>query len=352
MDEGELRKQEDASSCKSLVAAMTSRYMKAAAWLTFVLTRLGRDVIVAAESTVRTLPADMHLRIKRWLDLIVFAHDNTEMFIEAELATVGIELTAAEIATLNTNVVWACQWADDKVKKHIQDPKTAGFALLKPFLRRHMWAVDNMRSFRLPLDDAESLQAHFEAPINSVILQQCSEYNEAAATWRASDLPVEHALDCVAFWAAMLRRKQFPLISTAAVRALTVGYSNIVAERSFSSMRNLEVNNRLTAKAAYLRNYLLLKCNGHSLYELHSRRASEITAVQDILRPILLPTRSATPRSTRPRHASTQEAPVGAPAQLSGTEAEELGCLEPVCDADDDDSSGMSDCSLDTSERE
>lgn len=246
---------------------------------------------------MRTLPVNMQSILRRWLDLIVLAHNDTQAFIAIELKKVGIVLTSAQTGSLVTRVELACEWADDKVKKHLQDLKSPSFAILQPFLRRQLWSSDAMQSFRLPTANFASLQEYFDEPADSAVVLQSSEFNDAMARWHSHELPIEHAADYVAFWRAMYTRKCFPLVSRAAVRALTVGYANIIAERTFSTMRNLEVNNRLSAKRTYLRNYLMLTCNRTSLYAMLASRAHQLARVKDILRPVLLPTKSPRVRS-------------------------------------------------------
>jgi hypothetical protein len=51
-------------------------------------------------------------------------------------------------------------------------------------------------------------------------------------------------------------------VGEAALRALSVAVSQTVVERQLSVLSNLEIDNRLHGSIRYVRNMLMLRCNG------------------------------------------------------------------------------------------
>ncbi len=66
----------------------------------------------------------------------------------------------------------------------------------------------------------------------------------------------------VHLWCAIAKDHVLAPVGTAALRALSVAVSQTVVERQFSVLSNQEVDNRLHGSVRYVRNLLILRCNG------------------------------------------------------------------------------------------
>lgn len=283
IDDTEARQRDESAAHDAILTAMSSDAVRARAVLALAVTKMGARVVKEAETSARNMSPLVMNHLQAWFHINTRAHDETEDFIAAELGVAGLKLAGSVQTQVRRLLEIATESADDKIRKHLQDKSCATeFKLLEPFRRRQLWAesIDRIREFRLPVERGASLVPYFEDPVSSELLGQCSLFNGMMDRWRAVELPVDCVDDGVVFWTRLHAQDEnpVPLVTKAALRALCIVLSNTAAERSFSVLRNLEINNRVHAGARYARNMMMLNCNRSLLATMIAKRAKALTA--------------------------------------------------------------------------
>ena len=249
----------------------------------------GGELILQASLEARLIPVDFWTRFFSWLAVLRVNYTVGQQYVLAITAGIpGLDAGGrAELLEILENAI-AC--AIDKPTRHVlaetpaADDAPAGNpailvdrlrAELNIFKSRECFNIGQPSSMPAPGNDAAiwswSVQAtntpapsaSFRAALNTFLEKKASNLLPAPVPpVPATPFSTADADALVHFWRAIAKDQELAPVGTAALRALSVAVSQTVVERQFSVLSNLEVDNRLHGSVRYVRNLLILRCNG------------------------------------------------------------------------------------------
>jgi hypothetical protein len=283
---------------KPMLEELALPVSKARVAIVYEITKDLEPLIAYSEANPTTQIPDLWPKFDAFRARIETVHGETEMFLDNTLALYEVDLTDAEFAQMKKATELSAEIADATVLRHllVKNKKDAAKKSAKErseiiidyadiLKRRDRWAVPNFAKFPPDATGADHQQL-LKCMIGSAPTYPfCEQYNGfMRQTSRAgeSTLPLALAADPVKFWRQMAVLALFPLVTKAALSALSIPYSSAAVERTFSQMSSLETKSRLLAGDRYVRNMLFFSCNRA---HLQPHLASKITG----LFPELLP---------------------------------------------------------------
>jgi hypothetical protein len=266
------RTDEELERAGTMLEKLQSVEWHARVQIAIALTADAAALIRKSSANARALQDDFWDEFSAWhTGVLADWHANTA----DRLKGIGVyrRLSAATRTVLIERVEYAVEQADQKASDHLKDPDAdvqegSSIAhLLSVYRERAEWASATKARFAsatlLPGSERVAMLGRGALP---GFAREYAAFHTAIQ--RGDGLPMQLAERPAEFWKTMFESKLFPIVSHQAVRVLSRPISSIAAERSFSVMGNVEIDNRLLADELYVKTLLMLSFNRGYLMEV------------------------------------------------------------------------------------
>jgi hypothetical protein len=279
----------DRAYIKSLKAYMASAETRAIIVIANDLCSPAGPLICKASMEARLIPVDFWSTVFAWVAALRRNYDVVERYVDGVTKNIP-GVTSDMRVRLQEEVQNAIACAMDKPTRHLLADNPAADDLPLEALRsnidtlRHELAIFNCREC-FNIGQPLSLPAADNSAAIWDWMTKATNKDPPPAEFRSAfelflekkergTLPAQvppppqdpfsksDAEALVKFWRTIKADASLRRVGEAALRALTVAYSQTVVERQFSVMSNLEIDNRLHAGPRYITNMLFLRCNG------------------------------------------------------------------------------------------
>jgi hypothetical protein len=293
----------DRAYMQSLKAHMSDPKSRAIVVIANELCEPADKLIKDASLEARLVPADFWTRFFAWITLLRSSYNVGQQYIDG-ITHVIPGVTPAIRAQLVDTLENAIACAIDKPTRHVlaetpaADDALPGDTLaradrlrseLSIFLSRECFNIGQpgvlpprnndaaIWSWAVKATNSLVPPAAFRSALNTFLeKKEANLLPLPVPPPPASPFTKANADALVAFWRGIAKDPVLAPVGEAALRALSVAVSQTVVERQFSVLSNLEIDNRLHGSIRYVRNMLMLRCNGPYFDEY---AASRLTVV-------------------------------------------------------------------------
>lgn len=276
------------------------------------------DVIAESEGAIPSSTLADHMR--EYWDIVRTMHTRAPNMVFKQAQEAGVTMDDRQLQVHSDKLMAAAERVHDRYLRHFVRKDGTSNPIV---VMAAMWDI------RSPLSMPHPHAEHFARSL-AIAWPDCPSEgeDEYVKFWlRRETLRIADGETLFEYYRRL--RTDYPRVAHAALYALTLPVSNTMAERAFSTMSNVTVDNRTLASAKYLQRYLTVACNREWYW---AYMTSVLSAVPFDLE-------SVPPVGARP--AARRDATLGAgPAGGAGTTMQAEGASDDDAEGSSDDSDG------------